>query len=254
MNRRLDLMSDGELYRIAADDVLLLPIGSVEPHGPLPLGTDRFIPEAILARVAKRVPGVWLFPAIPVGHNFKYDSWPGSIGVSEAVLAEIVRSAARGAAAIGLRRLFVMSGHDENREAVLAGLRLANRDHGVIGVYCDWLDLGWSLAKSLSSSRREGHGSELQTSVLLHLGFSPALPAQVPEPEPLATGADDLFAQEEAGVWVAPVPRGAGGQSFTGDPRAATAEKGALLAERIVSRACEIVAALRRAPLDPPGR
>ena len=55
----------------------------------------------------------------------------------------------------------------ENR--FISGLQLCKEEHGVIGVYCDWLDLALSLLPKISDSQTEGHGSEIQTSVFMYL-------------------------------------------------------------------------------------
>lgn len=247
---RIDLLSERELGRIAPTDVILLPIGSIEPHGHLPLGTDRIIAEEILRQVSERLTGTWLFPTIPVGYNYKYDAWPGSIGIDSAVVERMISNLVRGVVRLGIRRIFVMSGHDENREAVVSGLRSSDRESGTLSVYCDWLELGWSLAKQLSSSRSEGHASEIQTSVVQFLCPSasyPCIESPVgPRPEE-TMGADDMFAEGESGLWIQRVPLGRA--SFTGDPSYATREKGRIVVERIVDRAIELVSAMKEAQL-----
>src|SRR5579871_1533603 len=53
--------------------VVLLPVGSVEDHGPhLPLDTDNFMPTAICRDTAARIPDEALvMPTVPYGFNWR---------------------------------------------------------------------------------------------------------------------------------------------------------------------------------------
>ena len=241
---RLADLTDQQFAALPKDTIVLVPLGSIEPHGHLPLGTDSYIAEQVLERVAARVSGTCLAPVLPLGYLFKYAAHTGALGVDADVVERSLVGICGGFAAAGLRRVFVMSGHDENREPALLALHESSRRFGTISVYCDWLDLAWSLAKATSTSKREGHGSEIQTSVFKFL--RPEFPIDVPRSgndaaPPLQMGEDDLFAESEAGTWVRP----AGSESSrTGDPSAATAEKGGLIVERIVSRSVTILRSL----------
>ena len=66
----LDQISTQQLHHVMAHTpaVLLLPLGSVEPHGPhMPLGTDRFLSEASAEYACQqlRYEGInaWIAPA-----------------------------------------------------------------------------------------------------------------------------------------------------------------------------------------------
>jgi creatinine amidohydrolase len=243
-------MNEVDLGRLPEHLVALLPLGSMEPHAHLPLATDTLIAAAILERVAAATPHTCLFPAIPVGFLFKYAGWPGAIGVGQQILTGLIGDICRGLSHLGLRKLFIMSGHDENRESALQALREAHRESGTLAVYCDWLELGLPLLARISASRNEGHASEIQTSVFLHL--FPHLPVDLPRPalQPLGPpplGADDLFAPPEQGTWVRAVPRHQG-RSCTGDPGQATPEKGKMVVEAIVQQAQKIIEGLRALP------
>ena len=66
--------------------VALLPVGSVEPHGPhLPLGTDTFISQAVAERAALRLQerGVhtMIAPSVPYGVTDFASGFQGAISV-----------------------------------------------------------------------------------------------------------------------------------------------------------------------------
>jgi creatinine amidohydrolase len=238
-------LTDSQIKSLLPETVILLPIGSIEPHGHLPLATDSMIAHSILNRVAEKTKDAWVLPTIPLGYLFKYSQWPGSVGVASDTMSAIIFEVAASLAKDNLRRIFVMSGHDENREPTLQALRQAHISFKTLGVYCDWLDLGVSLVKQISSSRREGHASEIQTSVFQYLfpEFELVIP-KVTTDVPLKMGDDDLFLETEGGTWVDSVPRDVSG-SFSGDPSHATVEKGRLVLDHIVERAVSIVNELK---------
>ncbi|MCD6244058.1 MAG: creatininase family protein, partial [Candidatus Korarchaeota archaeon] len=64
-------------------DMVLLPVGSVEQHGPAnPLGTDMFIAQALAEEAARRS-GIITLPVIPIGVSFHHMRYPGTVTVSE---------------------------------------------------------------------------------------------------------------------------------------------------------------------------
>lgn len=244
---RLGLLADDELSRLNAESVVLIAVGSIEPHAHLPLATDTMIASAILERVAEANDNTVLFPPIPVGFMYKYAGWTGAVWVSAGVMEGMMLDICRGLARSELRKLFVMSGHDENREPVLTALREASLEVGTQGVYCDWIDLAMSVLPTLSTSRQEGHASEIQTSVFQYL--YPELPLDVPPPkeaaaDPAALDPDDRFAAADQAIWVRPAPRDQRG-AYSGDPGHASPRKGELVVEHIVRRTGQIIGELR---------
>ncbi|MCG2880263.1 MAG: creatininase family protein [Vulcanisaeta sp.] len=61
------------------DFIILIPIGSVEQHGPhLPLGTDSIIAEYVANEVERRFPDkVLLFPVIAIGSSMEHVGFQG---------------------------------------------------------------------------------------------------------------------------------------------------------------------------------
>ena len=78
---------------------VLLPVGSVEPHGPhLPLGTDTLLSEE--ARVVRRRclraerRGAWIAPSVPYGVTDFAAGFSGAIGVDAAALTAFLSAIA----------------------------------------------------------------------------------------------------------------------------------------------------------------
>ena len=246
-SRRIGLLTDIRLAEVMPSDVALWPIGSIEPHGHLPLATDSMLPTAILERVSLDVEGVWLLPTLPIGHLFKYGNWPGAIEMPHDAVTSTVTSVCQGLSRIGLRRLLVMSGHDENRESVIIGLQEGHKRFQISSVYCDWIDLAESLLPILNESGCESHASEIQTSVFMYLfpEISINLPERASESrQPPRIGADDLFAPRECGEWVSLVTQTLNLRNAP-DSASASGEKGRQVVEHIIERCRAILESLR---------
>jgi creatinine amidohydrolase/Fe(II)-dependent formamide hydrolase-like protein len=95
MSRRL---ADAVWPDIPARPLVLVPVGSIEQHGPhLPLDTDAVIAEAVADRAAELIGGdVQVAPVIAYGSSGEHQMFPGtcSIGADalRSMLVELVRS------------------------------------------------------------------------------------------------------------------------------------------------------------------
>jgi len=100
------------------DRVLVVPLGSLEQHGPhLPLDTDTRIAVALAEGLAARCAGVALAPPVAYGASGEHGAFPGTLVVGHEVLAdllvELVRSARR-----SFTGVLLVSAHGGNEEAL----------------------------------------------------------------------------------------------------------------------------------------
>jgi Uncharacterized protein, putative amidase len=96
----------------------LLPVGSVEQHGPhLPLGTDSLIAETVARKVEELEEKVLLFPTLYYGCSTEHGALP-YVGVSYETLLKVLTEIAESSRRLGLLGLVIVNGHGGN-EAVL---------------------------------------------------------------------------------------------------------------------------------------
>lgn len=192
-------------------DVLVVPLGSTEQHGPhLPISTDTDIAEALASRLAHDRSDVVVAPSVPYGASGEHAGFPGTLSIGhdalEVLLVELVRSAAASFAHVLL--LNAHGGNLPTLPQVVA--RLRDEGHDV---------LLWS-----PSWRGDAHAGRTETSVQLALDPSRVGPLR----EAGATeGLTTLLPEMRRGGL-----RAVTGNGVLGDPTGATADEGEqLLAE-----------------------
>jgi mycofactocin system creatininase family protein len=96
--------------------VLVVPVGSLEQHGPhLPLDTDTQVAVALTRGVSRLRDDIVVAPAVPYGASGEHDDFPGTVSVGRDALALYLLELVRSAAATYQRILFV-NGHGGNGE------------------------------------------------------------------------------------------------------------------------------------------
>jgi creatinine amidohydrolase/Fe(II)-dependent formamide hydrolase-like protein len=97
---------------------LLVPLGSLEQHGPhLPLSTDACIASAIALRAAAGRPGVAVAPALAFGASGEHAGFPGTLSIGTRALCDLLVELARDASR-DWSALLLVNGHGGNRDAV----------------------------------------------------------------------------------------------------------------------------------------
>lgn len=102
-------------------DTVLLPLGTLEPHGVTANGTDIIIPLRMAREIAPRV-NAMIAPVVPYGFTGSLDAYPGSFTIPENVYREYVRAVLVGLARNKFRNIVILNGHGSGQTAVLAAL------------------------------------------------------------------------------------------------------------------------------------
>jgi creatinine amidohydrolase len=244
--------------RLAAGAAVLLPMGSLETHGPaLPMG-DYLIAEEIAARIAEAASAAGLdalvAPALPFGGEDFFAGVPGAIALPGAVLQAVIEEMAGSFLRAGTtRRLLMVNGHAGNIPAAEAAARALRQRHGaVVPVLHLWRAAGALHAELGGDPATLGHGGDPVASVALHLRpdlcRAEAARPRRPAGTVLGLAPSGFGTVRAAGVEFAvpmQVEEVAPGGVQAPDPRGASAAHGARLVERLVAAGVAVLQALR---------
>jgi creatinine amidohydrolase len=154
----------------------LIGLGSIEQHGPhLPLGTDRWIAEALLEGLADRLEDAIALPAIAMGCASEHLDFPGTLHVEPGTLEAILRDLLRAIAHHGFDRAFLFTAHGGNLDALAEmGVRLEEAAKPVsLRIETDLrigaMQSAMVEAESLSPLAAGPHAGEYETSLVARL-------------------------------------------------------------------------------------
>jgi creatinine amidohydrolase len=151
---------------------VLLPLGTLEPHGVAPNGTDILAPVAMAREIAPRV-NAMVAPVIPYGFTGILDAYAGSFTIPEDVFRAYVRAVLAGLAKNKFKNIILLNGHGGGQTAVLSALvQEVGRDTGTRILTVNW----WSYCSDVTLEvfgEDGGHGAENETAYVM--GIDPAL-------------------------------------------------------------------------------
>jgi len=140
---------------------VLLPTGSLEPHGVIPSGTDNLAPEAMAREIAERVDAL-IAPTLNYGLTAGMKAFPGAVSISDEAYGLFVEDIFRNLADNGFQNIIVLNGHGGNTSALnAAATRTANKSRVRILVV-NW----WTLADDITKSvfkQNGGHAGNNET-------------------------------------------------------------------------------------------
>ena len=154
----------------------LIALGSIEQHGPhLPLGTDRWIAQALAQGLAARLEDAVALPALAIGCAGEHLDFSGTLHIEPETLEAILRDLFGSLLRHGFERAFVFSAHGGNLNA-LEGMRarLVESAPGLgIRIETD-LHVGPMQSRVVASAGIEAdsagpHAGEFETSVVAML-------------------------------------------------------------------------------------
>jgi creatinine amidohydrolase len=167
-------------------DVVLLPVGSNEQHGPnLAVSMDIAASYEFCRRASELAyPRLLVAPPVPWGVSFHHMNFPGTISLSTDTFIQVLVEVVDCLAAHGFERFLIVNGHGGNIPAMnVATVRIKEEvDPTFIGAcsYFSFADKG--LDEKHGMTGITGHACEMETSVAM------ALVPQVVKTDDLSAG------------------------------------------------------------------
>jgi creatinine amidohydrolase len=243
--RRLGELTTDEVRALLArpPTAVLVPVGSVEPHGPhLPLATDTVLSETAAARACEALAACGVearvAPSVPYGVTEFADGFAGAVSVPGEVLTALLRAIATRLLADGWSHVCFVNNHlepahDAAVRAAAEGLRVS---------VASPLTRRWARTLSDEFKRGDCHAGRYETSLVLAAGgrvldaHHELPPVGVSLAEAIRAGKNRF---RDIGM----------DRAYTGAPGEATREEGEQLYERLVEMiVTEVVEGLAGAP------
>jgi creatinine amidohydrolase len=127
-NQQKDFVSTREMDRInwmefrevvpTRINTVLLPTGTLEPHGVINNGADNTAPFGMAKHISRRVNAL-VAPTLPYGITGSMEAYPGAFQISEAAYRPFVKQILEGLAKNGFRNIIIINGHGGGQTAVL---------------------------------------------------------------------------------------------------------------------------------------
>jgi len=150
----------------ARTDTVLLPLGTIEPHGVAPNGADILAPVAMAREIAPRV-NAMIAPLIPYGFTGILDAYPGSFTIPEDVYRAYVRAVLVGLSKNKFRNIIMLNGHGGGQTAILSALaQEVGRETGTRLLVVNW----WSYCSDVTLEvfgEDGGHAGENETAYVM---------------------------------------------------------------------------------------
>ncbi|MEM3523921.1 MAG: creatininase family protein [Thermoproteota archaeon] len=209
--------------------VAVLPVGSIEIHGPhMPTGTDSITIREITRMAAEKEPAVVLptlyYVYVPENRHF-----PGTISLSARTILTILEEICDEVARNGFKKILIVNGHGGNNSLLRVFLRESlhkKKDYVIYVLVEPWFSIE-EIAEKICESKVTGHACERETSMGLYL-FENLIKMENVKQE-AKTGGTNLPGIETPVDWQAYAV-----QLYLGNPRLATKEKGRILVERLI--------------------
>jgi len=151
-----DIVSTREMERInwmefkevvpAKINTVLLPTGTMEPHGVVNNGADNTAPFGIAKHIAKRV-NAMIAPTLPYGITGSMEAYPGAFTISEEAYRPFVKQLLEGLAKNQFRNIIIVNGHGGPQTAVLQSIAAeVSKDKRVRVLVVNW----WSYCSDIT--------------------------------------------------------------------------------------------------------
>ncbi|HRP06977.1 MAG TPA: creatininase family protein [Gemmatimonadales bacterium] len=223
-----------EVVRQTEYRVAVLPWGATEAHNRhLPYATDTIQSEAVAAMAAERAwnagARVLVLPAVPFGVQTGQREVPFCLNMNPSTQRAVIRDLVESLIDHGVDKLVILNGHGGNDFRQI--IRELQGEVPILVAQVNW----YQVADAREHFAEPGdHAGELETSVTMHL--RPELVRPLSEAGPGAARQFTVRGFREGWAWTPRHWVSVTDDTGVGDPRQATAAKGAAFLEAVVEK------------------
>lgn len=118
--REMDRINWMEFKEVVPSKIttVLLPTGTLEPHGVVNNGADNTAPTAMAKTIARRTNAL-IAPTLAYGITGSMEAYPGAFQITEAAYRPFVKQILEGLAKNGFKSIIILNGHGGGQTAVL---------------------------------------------------------------------------------------------------------------------------------------
>ncbi|PID92282.1 MAG: amidase [Bacteroidetes bacterium] len=225
----------------------VLPWGATEAHNyHLPYGTDTLETMALVEEAARMA---WeagarliVLPAVPFGVNTGQKGIPFTMNMLPSTQQAILHDIAEDVSVSGIDKLLVVNGHGGNNFRQIIR-ELGHHHRQLFLATCNWFQ---SVDREAFFENEGDHADEMETSLMLH-----AWPSLVKPLEEAGDGRAKAFAVKELNeswAWTERKWTEVSRDTGIGDPRRASAEKGAAYFAEVSRKLCDLFTGLCSTP------
>ncbi|MSO89990.1 MAG: creatininase family protein [Acetobacteraceae bacterium] len=231
------LRADELRERARQGTIVILPIGSLEQHGPhLPVEVDSLLGENISRRTAEAIvacgQSALVLPMVWTGLSEHHMSFGGTITLSLATFSALIEDICRAILRHGFTRIVLLNGHGGNENALRNITDDLTPKLGIPLVqFTYWHAAAEPIAEILETQPILTHACEAETSLMLALRPELVATDRIALAKSNRTPGVEQFVGTGIYRWRAIGTRSASGA--LGNPEAATADKGRRLLDAI---------------------
>ena len=232
-------------------DIALLPVGSIEQHGPhLPLDTDAYDAKYLALRVAEACsePKPLVLPNISYGVAYHHNEFKGTVSISNEALSKMVYDIGMSVAQNGIKKLVVINAHGGNSPALNYAAQMINRDAHMF-VCVDSGETSDVDIYALVETHNDVHAGEIETSTSLAVRPQNVKMNLARQEIPEFSSRYLDFTSKWGVSWYAYTQR-ISNSGVMGDPTKASAEKGKKIWEIMIAHLVALVEDLKTMTLE----
>lgn len=237
-----ELTSPEAKKRMEKANLILLPVGSLEQHGPhLPLDTDSWDAFRLAQEAVKLVKGEkpLILPPIPYGVSYHHMGFAGTISISPTTLYNLVCEIGESLSAQGIRKVLIVNGHGGNEPALRAAAQRLRHKEGLV-LFIESGGLTSPLREKLIKTRNDVHAGEYETSTSLANREGMVRKERIPQVEVEYPSPYLEFSSPQRVAWGFDVQK-LSPQGVLGDSAKASREKGEIIWKAMVETLADLI-------------